>query len=33
VVHATYPLDRLGEAHRDFSAGGVRGKIVVEVAG
>jgi NADPH:quinone reductase-like Zn-dependent oxidoreductase len=33
VVHATYPLDRLGEAHRDFSVGGVRGKIVVEVAG
>ena len=32
VVHGTYPLARLGEAHREFSAGGVRGKIVVAVA-
>ncbi len=32
VVHATVPMDRAAEAHRRLEAGGVVGKIVVEVA-
>ncbi|MGV8858696.1 quinone oxidoreductase family protein [Rhodoglobus sp.] len=32
LVHKTYPLENLAEAHRAFSAGGVRGKIVVRIA-
>jgi NADPH:quinone reductase-like Zn-dependent oxidoreductase len=32
VVHATVPMDRAAEAHRRLEAGGVVGKIVLEVA-
>lgn len=31
VVHGTFPLDRMGAAHAALEAGGVLGKVVVEV--
>ncbi|WP_246064016.1 zinc-binding dehydrogenase [Nonomuraea longispora] len=30
-VHAVHPLSRIAEAHRALEAGGVRGKLVVEI--
>jgi NADPH:quinone reductase-like Zn-dependent oxidoreductase len=33
VVHATYPIERIAEAHRAFSAGRVGGKIVITTEG
>jgi NADPH:quinone reductase-like Zn-dependent oxidoreductase len=32
VVHNSYPLEELAEAHRAFAAGGVRGKIVIRLS-
>jgi putative PIG3 family NAD(P)H quinone oxidoreductase len=31
VVHATVPMDRAGDAHRQLEAGGVVGKLILEV--
>ncbi|WP_326966805.1 zinc-binding dehydrogenase [Arthrobacter sp. CG_A4] len=32
LVHNTYPLNDIAEAHRAFAAGGVRGKIAIRIA-
>ena len=31
VVHATFPMDRAADAHRQLEAGGVVGKLLLEV--